>query len=209
MKRLYEKHPGGALCGACYALGLLLLLALHFAGFVQNRVAYSNGTLAHAELSVDDFELREMVETEDGMLVATGGDPQMLLLDKERRVENVYMEVGYSLPHRQQMALWTPAGADYDIRALAYAKDQDGGTVFWLPAAGGQSLRIDPTSVPGNVMEIRRIEINRPRPFYAFFIFTPDEWLLLGVLPALAASGIELLRQGVGALRRRKAGDAA
>lgn len=208
MKKLFKEKPGAVLCGVCYAVGLLLVLAVHFVGFVQNRAAYANGTLVHEELTLADFELLELVETEEG-LVSTGGDPQLLLRDVERRVENIYIEMESTLPVRQQMALWAPVGTDYNIDEMAYARQSGEGTVFWLPAAGGQSLRIDPTSVPGNVMKIHTIEINRPRPFYAFFIFTPNELLVLAVLPALAACGLALLREGFGALRARKAGEKA
>lgn len=209
MPAFVKKHPALSLVLTCYAVGLLVFLAVCLVGFAQNRLAYQSGALQTAALPLDDFDLIDLEKQEDGTLLSVGGDPQLRLRDAARRVENVTVDFSYRLDPVLVNAFWgDPAAGDeaYSPRRMAYGQQAEGGLRFLLPAAGGQSLRIDPGTVVGNTITINRIVVNEKRPFYAFFIPTAGQGFMLCVLPALAACTIWLV---AGALPRprKKAGD--
>lgn len=202
MRNFSQKHPTAFLLLACYACGLVVFAAAHLGLFAANRAAYANGSLAHATLAVEDFALREMEPQEDGtLLVLPGGDPQMLLIDTQRRVESVYIDFDYTLPPLLVNAFWGEEAEDgsveYSPRRMAYRQpgSEDGEAAFYLPANGGQALRIDPGTAIGNRITVYGIEINRPRPFWAFFVPGAGEAVLYLALPGLAACGLALLGQ--------------
>ena len=205
MPPIVKKHPALCLVLTCYAVGLLVFLVVCLVGLVQNRLAYQSGALQTAALTLDDFDLVDLEPQEDGTLLSVGGDPQLRLRDTTRRVENVTVDITYRLTPLLVNAFWgdaTTGEAAYSPRRMAYGSQTQGGLRFLLPPAGGQSLRIDPGTVVGNTIAVNRIVINEKRPFYAFFIPTATQGLVLCALPALVACAIGLLPRP-----RQKAGD--
>lgn len=209
MPAFVKKHPALCLVLTCYAVGLLVFLVWCVVGFAQNRLAYQSGALQTAALTLDDFDLVDLERQEDGTLLSVGGDPQLRLRDAARRVENVTVDFTYRLDPILVNAFWGDAADGdeaYSPRRMAYGKPAQGGLRFLLPAAGGQSLRVDPGTAVGNTITVHSIIVNEKRPFYAFFIPSGAQSLLLCVLPALAACFMWLV---AGALPhpRPKAGD--
>ncbi|MDL2293697.1 hypothetical protein LJC60_03600 [Ruminococcaceae bacterium OttesenSCG-928-D13] len=196
LPKLLAKHPGAALVLACYAVALLLHLAVCTVALAQNRAAYASGELTPATLTLSDFELNdEIYQREDGMLVTSGADPQLLLVDRERRVESLTLHLGYSRAPRIRQVFWAVPGQDYDLRKTAYPFGRAEGEVvtFLLPPGGGQSLRIDPDSEAGTVIEFVSVTINERRPFWQFY--QPDAGQALGLLlvPLLVGCGVSLV----------------
>lgn len=201
LAKLHQRYPALWLLLVCYASGVVLLFVVHVAGFAANRMAYATGRLQTTELYVDDFELINMEDTGNGLLTLNN-DPQMLLIDTARRVENLQFDVQFEREPLVVNVFWAADGTDHSVRNMAYARPWNE-QLFWLPPAGGQSLRIDPGFAAGNRLVVNRILINQPRPFYGFFIPTAGEVALLLVVPALAAAALGLLAQ-TGWLRTAK-----
>lgn len=186
-KSFRKQHPGLALLLACYACGLAALLLWRLGGFVQNRLAYHNGTLAPAELTLADFSPAGDIIEQNGALLTTGGDPQLILNDSTRRVENLTIEFTYSQPPLLVEVFWAEPGQDYATTRKACPVGDGATHQYLLPTAGGQSLRIDPGIVAGNTIKAGRVLINQPRRFVDFFRFSALELMLLAVVPGLAA----------------------
>ena len=214
MRPFVKKHPALSLVLTCYAVGLLVFLVRCVAGFAQNRLAWQSGALQTAALTLDDFSFVDLEQQEDGTLLSVGGDPQLRLRDAARRVENVTVDFSYRLDPILVNVFWGDAAdgeGAYSARRMAYGKPAQGGLRFLLPAAGGQSLRIDPGTAVGNTITVHSITINEKRPFYAFFIPGAGQAFMLCVLPALAACFLWLVA-GAWPKRllprpRKKAGD--
>ncbi len=196
-------HPARFLLGACYGLWLLGLVVLHVVQFAHNRAEYASGMLQPAVLSAEDFTLYELAE-EDGALVSTGADPRMLLLDSARRVDSVWLDIAYEGDYGAAAVFWAAPGDEYSVRDMAYPATP-GGSVFYLPADGAQSLRIDPANLPGVKLEVRGVHVNVRPPVWAFFAPSETEWLLFAVAPGLLAAGVAVCAEGLCALRRRSA----
>lgn len=189
--QMMKKHPVKALLLLCYLLWFVGIQVVHLGGFIINRVAYANGTLQTAQLSLEDFTWNDFVEKE-GHLLSTGYDPQLILLDTKRRVDTVYFQAEYSQNPRLVTVFWAKEGQGHSLRNMAYPQPNSENSLFYLSPRGVQNLRIDPGTVAGNEIVIREITINEPRPWYAFFSMKTGEWVTLIVFPGLIASGISL-----------------
>lgn len=207
MLKARKSHPNIFWPLACYAAALCVFVLLHLGFFVANRIMHANGSLVHTTLSVADFDLVEMTETEDGLLT-TGSDPQMHLRNTTLRVDNVRVELTYSQTPWMATAYWAAPGTAHSLRHMATGTHSPGAAHFTLPATGGQSLRLDLDTKPGNALKITAIEINRPLPFYAFFVPSAGETALFVIIPGLAACTFVLWRRWLAAPHGRKAGAA-
>lgn len=187
-----KRHPGLLLLLVCYACGLLVFLVAHTVGLVQNRLAYRNGALQPGVLALQDFELAHHLVEEEGVLHTTGTDPQLVLKDGERHVENVTLEVVYAQPPLMVNVYWAKPGQDYSLARIAYPT-QNGGKHFLLPPAGGQGLRLDLGSVNGNTIQFISATVNQKRPVWQFYLPSAGEVALLVVAPGLAACFLSVL----------------
>ncbi len=211
MKKLFRNHMGIAVTLFIYMMALLLFLLVHLGQFALNQIYYSNGTLQEKHLSISDFTLYDMEITGENTLYCYGSDPRMILNDASISVDTLTFSASYSLPPNMVTAFWAPAGQDYSVRAMAYPTN-DENSIFYLPAGGGQSLRIDPGTQAGNVVTVNSIIINTKRPFYMFFIPTAGEAISLFTIPALLSCVIVTMRQSgrsffVFRKNKKKAGD--
>lgn len=206
MGLLRKKHPVRWLLLVCYAGGLGLLLLADLAGFALNRLAYAKGDLVPAQLAVEAFELVNIEDTGNGLLTLTN-DPQLVLKDSGRRVENVRLEVEYQRPPLLVNVFWAAPGQDHSVGNMAYPR-LTSPQELWLPSSGVQGLRIDPGTASGNLVTVKSITINTPRPFLGFFIPTAGQVALLAVLPGLCAAALVLGGQALEAFGLKKAGDA-
>ncbi len=190
---LLRRRPGAALLLGCYGAALAVALGWHLWGFAANRAAYASGALAYAELTLDDFTPVDM-ERRGDVLFTLGGDPQLVLTDAQRRVENLEIELSYSKDPLLETAYWATPGQEYALRRMAYP-GADG--TYLLPPGGGQSLRFDPGTVAGNEITFKRAVINTRRPFWAFFLPSAGEVASLAVLPGLVAAALMVLWQSL------------
>ncbi|MDL2218771.1 hypothetical protein LJC04_00275 [Ruminococcaceae bacterium OttesenSCG-928-O06] len=204
LRQFVKKRPGLALVVAFYLLGILGLFVVQLGEFVVNRVLYVTGTLAPAELTLEDFDLLDL-EADGDVLLVLSADPQMLLKDTSRRVENLVVDFAYRHQPRQSSVYWAALGQDYSRTKIAYSQNAQH-QVYYLPVTGRQSLRFDPDSLNGNHITVGRIAINQPRPLWAFFVPGMARIVLVVVVPGLAASALSILFQALGPRRKGKAG---
>lgn len=201
MKAFAKKYPSAALFAGCYIAWALGLVLLHLVWFGVNRAQYANGSFVPGALAIEDFELSQM-KLEGGLLVTTDADPQMLLRDRERRIDTLALDIEYTLDPYIVNAFYAAPGEDYSLRRMLYPAGGQG--AFTFPPGGGQSLRIDPGTAPGNLLTVHSITVNTPRPFWAFFRFSKNELAVAAVVPGLLACGLSLLRPGMAARKRKK-----
>lgn len=198
MKRIKEfgrRRPTALLLACCYGLCLLIWLLLGLGLFVYNRALYASGVLAPAVLSMDDFT-KEGIEPLEGGWVTTTSDPKLILNDPAQRVDTLRTSFTGLYPLQVEAAFYAKHGQPYSLRRMVYAQQQGAGQLYWLPAGGGQNLRLDPDSAVGNILHSGEMVINEKRPFYAFFWPSATGVVVLLAAPALLAGGLAILRQG-------------
>ncbi len=206
-ERIRRNSPGLFWLLVCYGAGVLLLLGSQLVGLAANKIGYATGSLVAMELSIEDFDLVDLEQNGDTLL-SIGADPQMIYKQKEQKVENLIVEAEYRIIPREQNAFWAKIGQEHSIEQMVFATGKDG-TLYLLPAAGGQQMRFDPDTRPGNVITIQRIAINQPRPLWAFFIPSAQQLILLATIPGLVASLFAIVRRAdIQAFKRQKGGEA-
>lgn len=206
MLHFAKKRPAAALVLLCYSLAALVYLVVHLYGFAANRAAYASGGLDTATLQVQDFTLYDL-EEQNGALVSIGSDPQMILNDASLRVENLRVEWAAAQAPWTVMVFWAPPGGPYTLWDVAYAEKDEAGFAVQLPAAGGQSLRIDPDTRAGNRFYIKSITVNEPAPLWRFFVPRVYEAAAYLTVPALLACALSLLPRPKRPAAPAKAGD--
>lgn len=196
-----------------YAIAIVVWLLVQFGGFVINRIMFANGTFETRELTLqptlvfdDNFMLHELEYLEPdengyARLVTTGSDPQMIFKFGAAKIESVQLHFIYESEPQMVNVYWAKHGQDYSVNNMAYAQDA-AESVFWLPALGGQSLRIDPDTRPGNIITVESVVINAKRPFYSFFVPSARIVLILFIAPIFTAAVLTVI---VGILPKRKA----
>ena len=206
IKKIRQNSPGLFWLLVCYGCGVLLLLGSQLAGLAANKIGYATGSLVAMELAIDDFDLVDLERNGDELLTI-GADPQMIYKQSEQKVENLIVEAEYRIIPREQNAFWAKIGQEHSIEQMVFATGKDG-TLYLLPAAGGQQMRFDPDTRLGNTISVHRIAINQPRPFWAFFIPTARQLILLITIPGLVASLFAIVRRAdFSALKKRKGGE--
>lgn len=218
--KVLKRKPGLALLACCYAGGLVLFLLWCLFGFAQNRIRYANGELVPMEFTMDRIDQFNFVDIEerDGRLVTTGRDPQLIYCSRVVLVENVVLELEYSKEPLLVNVFWkSDYDKEYSLREMAYSLGGDN-RLFLLPGAGAGALRIDPGTVAGNEITVKRIAFNQKRPFWMFFIPTAGQVVLLCFVPGMVACAVAICGQAGlwaqlgkwlrGLRPHRKAGDA-
>lgn len=201
MRNLKHKNPDAHMVMLLYAIGFAVLFVVHLVLYSGNLILSGRGDFEPHQLTMEDFEWED-IEERDGSYVTTGGDPRIYLKDSYIKVDSVEFDVTFSKKPLMINVFWGKTGQDYSVRRMAY--DLGGGR-FWLPAFGGQNLRIDTGAVAGNVMEVHGIYLNRPRPWYSFFIPSAGSVALFIILPGLAACCVKLAHRFKGMLHARRA----
>ncbi len=207
VRQLWVRRPSACLVLGCYLAAFIGALVFATGQLIYNRVLYANGTFIPKVLSADDFTFEQMEDLGEGWLT-TGTDPQMLLKDPTLRVDTLRTRFGYLNPPLVQTAFYAKPGQAYSLRRMVYAKTLGESRVYTLPAAGGQSLRLDPDSAMGNILTLEEIVINEKRPFYAFYIPSATAGALLLAGPALLACALGIAFEAKRALAQRRGGKA-
>ncbi len=194
MKHFKQTHPGLFLVCACYIVALLLAFLFHTGQFVLNRVLYASGALQATVLQMEDFTPTQLERLDDGRWVTTGSDPSLLLNDANLRVDTVRTQFVFTNEPLIETAFYAQPGEAHSLRQMVYAEESGDGQVYFLPARGVQSLRIDPDSSYGNIFEVGEIVLNEPRPFWVFYIPGGVEIGILLLVPAFVAGFLSVVQ---------------
>ncbi len=188
-----KKHPNLHLVMACYAGALLLALLWGTGCFLGNRILYATGFFTETVLEMDDFTPIQLEELENGSWVSVGSDPQLILNEKDLRVDSVRTHFQFIREPVIQTVFYANQDGNYNLRNMVYAYESEKGSVYWLPSGGGQNLRIDPDSSYGNVFYAQEIVVNEPRPAWAFFVPSGMQIGILLLAPAIVAGVLQVL----------------
>lgn len=187
----------------CYLLALALWLVAGFWGWGVDAVASATGRLFPFSLTAQQFELVDLSQQEDGRLLTTSLDPQMIWqVPAQQTVRSLRMWVEFDQTPREMCLYYTTKeGESFSLEKRVFAKQlEDGSYLYTLTQTQIVSLRLDPCSpLEGYpvTMTIEKMELNEPVGFASWLIPTPYQWFELVVYPALAASFLSIVWQGL------------
>lgn len=187
---LLRKAPALGLYAAALAAWLLWGTAL---------ALYDAVTLPPARaLAPEDFELADLAPLDDGRYAALSGDPQLLLpgtVDGEP-----VRTVAYALTQGGQetvCAYYTRReGQDFSDRMRLWPDyGQTQRALYVLPRGGVAAVRLDVTSVAGDVLAFDHITLNARVPLWRYFVPGPVGIALFLTLPGLCCLFCVFLRR--------------
>ncbi|MCI2047006.1 MAG: hypothetical protein LKJ90_04755 [Faecalibacterium sp.] len=176
-----------------YMLAAVLTVLLCLGAAAWDSLGYATGRLHTEEISLSDVSVQDILQTDSGLWVSSGADPQ-LLLSADQPIRNVVWQTESEAVAQQAEGYYARNGAGFSLRRRVWAKSTDaaGGLELDFPLSGGQAARIDPVGAAGVVLAGANgettLRINVPRPLSSYFCLRAQQvfWLLLA--PALAAA---------------------
>lgn len=174
------------------------------ADFSIESVARLSGRMATFTVPISEFEKVALVEkipmneSEEGKLISTDSDPQ-LLLTQDIKASRISFKAEFSVhPGEITMYYTTKDGQGFASTKRYWffpsQKDVDlYETSFSLKNI--KSLRLDPTTEAGNEIKISEVTFNSPKSFLAFFAVGYSEIFHLLVHSSILASLLALVQE--------------
>ncbi len=203
MKKLFSLWAAHLLLGF-YALAAALALLSCLGTAAWDGLGYATGRLHTEEIPLSGIQTQDILQTDGGLWVSSGADPQFLL-SADQPIRNVVWQAESAAVAQQAEGYYAHNGAGFSLRRRVWAKSTDtaGGLELDFPLSGGQNARIDPVGAAGVVLAGGQgettLRINVPRPLASYFCLRAQQvfWLLLA--PALAAALMDWARGIAGA----------
>lgn len=165
----------------------MLFAAKGFAGYMAEKSGRDTGRLATTVLSVEDFATDGMKQVATGWQ-ATDSDPKMVY-EYNGAVTAVTLKMDYMVyPGDVILYYTTTPGADFSVQKRIFLtpdKASPGCYTGTMPLTDVAAIRIDPSSVAGNVLNFGAITINPPQTMADYFDITAYTILMYMVYTAL------------------------
>ena len=184
---------------------LLVAMALTAMGFAAKGCAEyhadlsarKNGSLVTKQLTVADFTTDGMRE-KDGQWQTTDGDSQMIY-STDGMFTGITFTADY-LVYPGDIILYytTQPGADYSAKNRLYvSQDTDTPHLFRcsMPATYVADIRLDPTTLAGNLIDFDTITLNPPLTSADYLAVTPYTVLMFGIYSLLLAAVLRFVQE--------------
>lgn len=197
MIKKIEKISFAALLFAVFTVTALIFGAKGCLGYYKENSARRNGSLSTLALQRQDFQLCSLVE-KDGGLRATDGDPQMHF-ELNGVFTGIAIKADYAVYPGDIILYYTEVrGADYSSAKMIYvSQDKEDPQLYTgrLPATQVASIRLDPTTIAGNLIDIDSVVINPPLSLADYLSVTPYHLLMWVVYSLLLAAILRFVQE--------------
>ncbi len=177
----------------CYSVYILFQLLSGLTGFVLDMGLKHQGKLDCKTLSVQEFELVNMIQEGQGWR-SQNADPQLLYhLDGYALNLKVKMKFD-ATPGELDLYYTEKPGEDFDkYRRVWAVQQEDGSYLYTLPRTKIDILRLDPGSAENLGIMIEEITINTPAGIDRYFDLSLNGLFCLLLYPALAAACLQYI----------------
>lgn len=181
-----SKKPFAAIFAVVFFIVLLADAVVSGAVFM-----YQKTRLAPAAYSAEDFTLNALVEKEDGVYVTTDTDPYMTI-KLDRAVKKVEFSADYYVSPGEIVLFYTKS-PEQDFSYANYCiahTDSDGSYRFDLDGKYVCQIRIDPTSIGGNRINLGEITVNNNITLADYFNLSALTLFRIFALSCVAARAV-------------------
>lgn len=170
----------------CYAGLLVCWLLAGVALFVYDRSAPTT------VLTPQQAQLVQLAWQEDGTLLTTGGDPQLIFENVQVPVRAVQLQAEFANAPGEMDAYYTrKAGQGFSPTKRSYGYLQQDNTYWYsLPPGNVESLRVDLGTAAGNQITLTAVVLNPQQPFLAYILPSFGNLVAFVVIGALAGGFI-------------------
>lgn len=182
---------------ACYIGAAAAFLLWHAFLWAADTAAYASGGLRVCQAPLADFELQGMEEAEDGALVTTSADPQMIYRGSEE-LRSLTVLFAYERPPEETAVFAKKASeTDYSLNGQVFGRLLKDGSLFYRFPRGTAAFRIDPDILPGTRLKLESATLNVRQPLRAYLWPTSVQWFFLALLPGMAAAAFTVFAETV------------
>lgn len=194
----FKKLKGRQLLVCSVAFFVAIFFLRSFITFSIEGIARLTGKMETVVLSVEDFENVSLVGGENGKVLSTDADPQ-LILTRDMKVARISFKMETTIhPGEVIMYYATKEGQGFSPLKrnwffLSTSGEDKYETSFRLKNI--KALRIDPTTVAGNEMKISEIIFNEPKSVFQYFKVEFIDVFKLIVYSCILASVMMLVQE--------------
>lgn len=189
---------GAKLIVFCAAVLCVLWFGKNAIAFGAETAARASGKMQTVTLSADDFDLIGIVKTENGSYVTTDSDPQ-LVLNGDMEISRITLNCTFTVSPGEMVVYYSQKDGQGYSATKRYWFYPDSTSLSSYTAQmqldNYKSIRIDPTTVAGNTMEIESIVINGHKSLGEYFAVSFKNIFNLLVYSCLMATVITLAKE--------------
>lgn len=190
MIKKIEKIPFIALLLAAFVTTALAFVIKGGVNWYKETSARKDGTLATIDMAVEDFVVDGMRQSGDSWQT-TDSDPKMMC-NISGDFTGITFKADYLVyPGDIILYYFTQPGEGFSPRKRLYvSQDKDNPAVYHcsMPATYVVDIRLDPTTIAGNVIDFDYITINPPLTLADYLAVTPYTLLMWGIYSLLLAA---------------------
>lgn len=190
MIKKIEKIPFTALLLTAFITVAVVFGANGCLNYYKEISAGKEGTLVTKQLQVQDFVIDGMRE-KDGQWQTTDGDPQMHLA-VNGGFTGVEFKADYLVYSGDIILYYTTApGTDFSRKNRVYISQDKNNTHLYtakIPLTNVADIRLDPTTVAGNMIDFDSIIINPPHSLSDYLTLAPYHLMMWVVYSLLLAA---------------------
>ena len=158
-----------------------------FRSYYKETTARKNGSLVEYKLSVEDF-VYDGMRQKNGSWQTTDGDPKMMI-----NISGMFTGITFTAdylvyPGDIILYYFTQPGEGFSPRKRLYvSQDEDNPQLYhcYMPATCVVDIRLDPTTLAGNIIDFDSIVVNPPRALSDYLTITPYHmmmWIVYSLL---------------------------
>ena len=183
-----------AVAMAATAVGFAAKGTVDYCKDVQAR---KSGNLATVEMAVTDFTV-DGIREKDGAWQTTDGDPQMLY-PLNGGFTGIAIRADYLVYSGDVIVYYTTApGTDFSRKNRVYlSQDKNDPQLYTgsIPLTNVADLRLDPTTVAGNMIDFQSIIINPSMSLADYLAVTPYKLLMWAICSLLLAAILRFVQE--------------
>ncbi len=190
MIKKIEKIPFVVLLLAAFVTTALAFVVKGGVNWHKETSARKDGSLVTIDMAVEDFVIDGMRQSGDSWQT-TDGDPKMMC-NISGGFTGISFKADY-LVYPGDIILYylTQPGEGFSQQKRLYvSQDKDDRTIYHcsMPATYVVDIRLDPTTIAGNVIDFDSVTINPPLTLADYLAVTPYNLLMWGIYSLLLAA---------------------
>ena len=204
MKKL-SNLTGPKLVAAVAVIICVVWTAANLIGFANEAVSRSSGKMQTVTLSAQDFQLIGIKDAANGGLISTDADPQMVL-ECSTKMARITLNCTFAIEPGEMVVYYTQKAGQgfHPNKRYRFYATEDGSYTADMPLRHIETIRIDPTNIAANTMNVDSVVLNAPKSFGQFFAVDAGDIFNLILYSTLISALITLSKEIFGGIFAKK-----
>lgn len=144
--------------------------------FVYDEILFAAGSLETKNYSAEDFALKDFVLLENGSIVSTSVDPQLIVYNYNKPCTMISLKFSVNKYQGEVNLYYTKGQEEFTTAQKIWGKAKNDGTYeFIMPRGNLTNIRIDPANFSGVEFKLESAVFNPQRSFLSYFKYSGEE----------------------------------